>query len=350
MLYDYCTSRNIPYRKTGKLVVANADQQSYVENLHRKAQSLNWPSGLESYSSSPVPTELLSGERARSMEPDLGEDIKTALWVSETGIVDSHAVMSALEKDIEDSGVGDLVYSTHVVRIDRHVDQLAALAPGGNIGEEDGWIVQLTTGDSEEGDGILARRVINAGGLSAVSILNSVLPKGQRMPMYYARGSYASYNGPGIDSISHLIYPCPVAGKKPHGFQSLGTHLTLDLNSRVKFGPDIEWLQPPMDDDEAGEFWTKYLVPDDRRLEEMYLAVKAYLPGVSKEGFQPDYVGIRPKLIPANGGFQDFVIREDFSHANRRRGSSMISLLGIESPGLTSSLAIGRYVVERFIL
>ena len=232
-----------------------------------------------------------------------------------------------------DAEGSEIVYSTKVVRIDPSRD-----GPG--------WVVQLVTGNAEEGDALLARTVINSAGLAAPRILNTILPEEKRIPMYFARGSYASYHGPGIKNVSHLIYPCPHVGKDAHAFASLGTHLTMDLQGKVRFGPDIDWLVPPEGDD-AADFWQQHLVPDDSRLELMYSAVKEYLPGVEFEGFQPDYCGIRPKIVGPGAGFQDFVFRKD--HANGQGEGQLISLLGIESPGLTSSLAIAEYVVDDMI-
>ncbi|KAH9899801.1 NAD dehydrogenase [Cubamyces lactineus] len=331
LLYDRCQAHNIPYRKTGKLIVAQEAQRPYIESLHAKAQKLSWPphSNPAETHSPVLPTTLISGDEARDMEPDLHTNIAAALWSPETGIIDSHTLMESLEKDIADAENSELVYSTKVVRID----------PSRN---EPGWVVQLVTGDAEEGDALLARTVINCAGLTAPLILNSILPESQRLPMYFARGSYASYRGPGVKHISHLIYPCPAVGKDSHAFHSLGTHLTLDLQGKIRFGPDLDWLDPPEDNDP--DFWQKHLVPNDSRLELMYQAVKQYLRNVSQEGFQPDYCGVRPKLVGPEAGFQDFVFRRD--KANGHGDGEMISLLGIESPGLTSSLAIAEYVVE----
>jgi len=349
MLYDRCKRHNIPYRKTGKLVVAQEHQRSYIEDLHSKAMKLKWPMYTPSHRfADPVlPTELLDGAEVRELEPDLSSDIVAALWCPETGIIDSHSLMKSLEKDIVDFG-GELVYSTRVVRVDPYGSPHADAA-------EDGWLIQTVTGDSEKSDAILARTLINALGLSGPLILNSLLPETSRIPMYYARGSYASYHGPGISRISRLIYPCPKTGKTSYGFQSLGTHLTLDLQGRVRFGPDIEWISPlnhPQGETNV-DFWEKHLVPDESRLTELHKAATDYLPAVLLQGMQPDYVGIRPKLVGPQDGFKDFVIRtdylSDFGSGSERRGP-MISLLGIESPGLTSCLAIAEMVVEDLLV
>lgn len=352
MLYERCRKHHIPYRMTGKLVVAKADQRSYIESLHRKSLSIGWPP--RSIPNTPggmaLPTKLLSGEEARSLEPELSRDIAAALWSPQTGIIDSHTLLESLEKDIIDSDGGELVYATRVVRIDPFQPSNMPVGAPRVDPTDYGWVVQTVTGNAKDGDAMLARTLINASGLSSTLLLNSVLPREKRIPFYYARGSYASYNGPGISRVSHLIYPCPEIGENAHAFHSLGTHLTLDLQGKVRFGPDIEWLSPPADDDDAdADFWQSHLIPDETRREEIHHAVTSYLPGVTLEGLQPDYVGIRPKLVSPQAGFQDFVFRTDYSTqilGTGVRAGAMISLLGIESPGLTSSLAIAEYVVE----
>ncbi|OCH87903.1 NAD dehydrogenase [Obba rivulosa] len=345
MLYNHCLKHNIPHRKSGKLIVARRDQRPYIENLHAKAQKIGYPSGLvpPGGPEAAVPTELISGHVALELEPDLNTCIDSALLSPETGIIDTHAYMESLEKDIDESEGGDLAYKTSVVRVD----------PAPSDAGERGWVVQTVTDDAEESDAMLARTLINSSGLSAHLILNSLLPKESRIPMFYARGSYASYRGPGVSRISHLVYPCPDTGKSNFSFQSLGTHLTFDMWGKIRFGPDLDWLTPPGEDEADPDFWNKHLVPDDSKIEVMHQAVRDYLPNVSLEGFQPDYSGIRPKLTGPQGGFQDFVFRTDHPEAfggAARRGEKarrpMISLMGIESPGLTSSLAIAELVVD----
>lgn len=346
LMYDRCQRQNIPYLKAGKLVIAQEDQWPYVEGLYEKSRQLGWPKHFTQYApnSSVLPTRLITGDEARVLEPDISKDITAALWSPETGIVDSHALMENLEKDITESAGGQLVYSTRVVRIDPYKKSELSSA---SSNAEDGWVVQTTTGDAQEGDALFAKTLINASGLSATLILNSLLSESSRIPMYFARGSYAAYSGPGVSNVKHLIYPCPEAGPNKHAFQSLGTHLTLDMHGNVRFGPDLEWISPPsssVDDvsDEAhADFWMDYLVPDESRLEDMCKAVTKYLPNVQREGFRPDYVGIRPKLVTS--GFQDFVIRKDY--ADGVGSGLMVSLMGIESPGLTSCLAIAEHVV-----
>jgi len=218
----------------------------------------------------------------------------------------------------------------------------------------------MITEGSSEPDVVLAKRLINASGLASHHILNSLLPQlkppENRIPIYYARGSYAVYRGPGVGNVKRLIYPVPEQGQK-HAFHSLGTHLTLDMNGNVRFGPDIEWIEPhgitagDSDRPEDIDFWKHHLIPSLNRIPEMHESITRFLPNINPEGLSPDYVGVRPKLMGPGGGFQDFVVREDWSgrwtgsNADKQ-GAQMITLMGIESPGLTSSLAIGEMVIE----
>ena len=345
-------------------MVAQGHQRSYIETLFQKTQQLPWPphSSLDKAAQPVVPARLIDGDEAHALEPDLSKKIVAALLSPETGILDSHSLMESFERDITESEGGELVYSTKVVRVDAHSGSSLSEGHLSLDVAEDGWVVQTVTAGSDECDSLLARTVVNASGLAGPMILNSLLPSDQRIPMYYGRGSYSSYRGPGVSKVSHLIYPCPGAGRSPHAFQSLGTHLTLDLEGNVRFGPDLDWLDPPPIErrDNGAEisdsdFWTNHLVPDQSRLKDMHAAITEYLESISLDGLQPDYCGVRPKLVGPEGGFQDFVFRTDYPQAFssekrvRRTGrdsSPMITLMGIESPGLTSSLAIAEVVVE----
>ncbi|KAF8529158.1 NAD dehydrogenase [Hysterangium stoloniferum] len=364
LLYERCSARNIPHKAVGKLVVAGPHQRGYLNQLVERMKIISTHNGM-----TPVPLELISGAEAREMQPDLSPDIELALHSPQTGIIDSHALIESFEQDIGESEGGELVYSTKVVRIDPYT-----LLASGDGEKAEGWVVQTvtsqgTSGDFDgESDAFLAKVLINASGLNGHLVLNSLLPPERAIPMYYARGSYASYRGPGVGQISKLIYPVPeltsnkVGSSDPSSFQSLGTHLTLDLDGNIRFGPDIEWLTPPLPkttsisedgyvvDEEAIDFWASYLAADDNavHLETIHRAITTYLPNVLVAGLKPDYVGIRPKLVPPKGGFQDFQIRCDSTFNFGGSGNSpMISLLGIESPGLTSCLAIADLVVCR---
>ena len=357
MMYSYCAKHNIPHRRLGKLVIGREEQQhEYLARMHAKAQALrappHWDHSTDPQSTDPqvLLTEILTGDDARERVPQLAREITSALWSPSTGIVDSAALLASLEQDIRDAG-GTIACATRAVRIDYDSDTATAA-------QRPGWVVQTVTGSEENDDGsyadadaTLAPVVINAAGLGATSVLNEILPPSRRIPIYFARGAYAAYRGPDVRGIQHLIYPAgePSAAKSASSFHSLGTHLTLDMAGNVRFGPDIDWLSAPDNAKRDEEVWEPHLSPGEERARSMHPAVLQYLPGVKLEGFQPDYVGIRPKLVPPGAPFQDFVVRTDCAEGSNGR-ALMVSLLGIESPGLTSSLALAEMVVEDILL
>ncbi|BGP16455.1 hypothetical protein JCM10213_003989 [Rhodosporidiobolus nylandii] len=334
LLYERCKQQGIGFRQTGKLVLATADEQvPYLKQLYEKSKLLK-EQGIGD-----VPLEWLSGAEVRAREPDVGEKVVGALLSPKTGIVSSHELMDNLEKEIVDSEAGEVVCGTRVVRVDR-----TELKGGGKRGDgtEDGWVVQTVTDDGTGGEGertaVLARTVINAAGLNAHHILNQILPEDQRLRLHFAKGSYFSYRGPGVENVRTLLYPCPEHNASLSG---LGTHLTLSMSNEVRFGPDVEWLEPPVEDGEdVTDFWENKLAVTEERMEMAVNEVKKFLPGVKTEGFSPDYSGIRPKLSKKGETAVDFSITHP--------APAFISLQGIESPGLTSSLAIAE-LVERMV-
>jgi L-2-hydroxyglutarate oxidase LhgO len=259
-----------------------------------------------------VPTRFISLQEAWKREPTVRA--KVGVLESETtGIVDSHGLMSWLEGKILDSG-GDIAFHTAVTGIE-------ALPHGG-------YTIHTCSDDGTTSDPITTETLINSGGLSAIAISNMILPPGRQHKPFYAKGTYFSYSGSG-PKPSTLLYPAPSPG---HG--GLGTHLTLDLSNppRVRFGPDVEWVDDPTD-----------LKPNESRLEAALDDIEKYLPGLQRDRVEVDYCGIRPKLgkggsVVGGTGFIDFYIKEEEGFPG------FVNLLGIESPGLTSSLAIGEYV------
>ncbi|EPQ27621.1 uncharacterized protein PFL1_04759 [Pseudozyma flocculosa PF-1] len=401
LIYQRCQRLGIPYKQTKKLVVGGDYAQPYLAKLKQHCDSLGPLS---------PPTRLLSGDEARQLEPDLADSIGCALLSERTGIVSSHELMASLERELLDAENAEIVYDTRVVRVD---PSRASSSPSssssslgakrGTDGSRQGWVVQTVTSDagtSSDSDALLAKVVVNSSGLNGPMVLNSLLgsmgSQEPLIPMWYAKGNYASYKGPGTRNVEHLIYPVPDTRKGTHAHTSLGTHLTLDLDGNVRFGPDTEWLSPPAPssssysssssldavDEDHIDFWRKSLTVSESRLPTMYSQITEYLPHISRDGLAPDYAGIRPKLIgPGQGGFMDFTFlwhrsgdlgsqhlwqhapgtgpaspttttattpppvgRHHVQAPSEGSGGAMISLLGIESPGLTSSLAIGEYV------
>lgn len=153
----------------------------------------------------------------------------------------------------------------------------------------------------------------------------------QAVALHYCKGNYFAYKGPGA-SVRRLVYPAPAPD-----LAGLGTHLTLSLNGDIRFGPDVEWLQPPVNsEDEDPDWWSRHLTPPDDRLDQVFQAVASYLPGVARNGFSADYSGIRPKRLGEGQGPSDFLIDIPID--------GFVNLLGLESPGLTASLAIAEHV------
>lgn len=266
--------------------------------LHKHATSLG------------VPTRLVGCEEARRREPDI--QARAGIVESEwTGIIDSHALMTVLLSDFEDRG-GDVALGTAVTRIERDGSSYRIFA------SSDG-------GQTE--DSITAETLINSAGLYACHIQNMLLPPSRHRTPYYAKGTYFSYSASRPGPINTLVYPAPGA---VHG--GLGTHLTLDMANRIRFGPDVEWVPDATD-----------LVPNPSRLPEALEQIRRYLPGIDPSAISLDYCGIRPKLRPAeHREFQDFVIQKEDGF------DGFVNLLGIESPGLTSALAIAEEV-ERLL-
>jgi L-2-hydroxyglutarate oxidase LhgO len=296
MLYAYCDARGIPHRRCGKLIVA-ADA-SETDALTRTA-ALARENGVEDL-------VLLSGDEARAMESALA--CVAALHSPSTGIVDSHSYMLALRGDAEEAGAS---FAFHAPLLRAHA--------------EDGRIV-LEVGGAEPMQ-IACRTLINAAGLNAPNLARNIegMPKDKVPKAYFAKGSYFSCatHAP----FSRLIYPAPGHGNH------LGIHLTLDLAGQPRFGPDIEWL--PIENAED----INYTV-DPKRGERFYAAIRRYWPQLPDGALIPAYSGVRPKIVPPEIAAQDWVFQGPDEHGV----AGLINLFGIESPGLTSSLAIADHV------
>jgi len=303
MMYDLFKKQNIPYRNSGKWILAQ-DQQQHETLLktHEFASSIG------------VPTHFVSLSEAHEREPDVCVN-EAVLESPTTGIIDSHTYMSYLESDFQSKG-GDLACHTTVTAVE-------PLASGSQ-----GYRIDTTSSSSSETSSITTETLINSAGLAAVPLSNSILPSSRHVKPLYAKGSYYAYSVPS-PRPKILVYPAPTTGAA-----GLGIHLTMDMTGAIRFGPDVEWVDDPSD-----------LSVNEARLGPALDEIQAYLPSIQREKVTLDYAGIRPKLgkgsAVAKGkgdGFSDFVIRKEEGF------HGFINLLGIESPGLTSSLAIGDMV------
>ena len=297
-LYAYCERTGVAYRRCGKLIVATHEAQREALHAIEAAARANGVHDLR----------WLGREEARAIEPSL--ECVAALESPSTGIIDSHGLMLALQGDFESAG-GMLALCSPVM--------------GGQIDHSGSQPQPIRLEiDGEEPMELLARRVINSAGLYAQSVAASLrgLDPASIVPGRYAKGNY--YSLAGRAPFSRLIYPVP-----EHG--GLGVHLTLDLGNQARFGPDVEWI-----DD------IDYRV-DPARADAFYAAIRAYWPALPDGALQPGYAGIRPKITVDGTVGGDFVIQDASTHGV----AGLINLYGIESPGLTASLAIADEVVRR---
>jgi L-2-hydroxyglutarate oxidase LhgO len=290
MLYRYCAEHGVPHARTGKLIVA-VDQAEISTLAKIKEQGdLNGVDDLV----------WLTGDAAMALEPLL---VCTAAVLSpSSGIVDSHQLMLALEGDLEDAG-GLVVLNAPV-----------------EAGEVRNTGIRLSVGGAAPMQ-LQARTVINAAGLGAMDLARALkgLPPQHAAPLWFAKGNYFRLTGKA--PFSRLIYPIPVPG-------GLGTHMTLDLAGRARFGPDVEWVDR-----------LDYAV-DPRRGDKFYDDIRRYWPDLPDGALAPDYAGIRPKLGAAGAPALDFRIDGPAQHGV----PGLVNLFGIESPGLTSCLAIADHV------
>jgi L-2-hydroxyglutarate oxidase LhgO len=289
ILYAYCSERAIAHRRCGKLIVATSQEQvPLLRSLVEKAAA----NGVDDL-------VLLNREQARQLEPAL--DCLAAVHSPSTGIVDSHGLMLALQGDLENAG-GVVAFNSPLAR--------ARVTPRG---------IEL---EARDGTQLRARAVVNAAGVPAPTLarrfegLDARYVPGE----YYAKGNYFTLAG--RSPFSRLIYPVPEAA-------GLGVHLTVDLGGQAKFGPDVQWVDSPDD-----------LGVDAARSDAFYAEVRKYWPGLPDGALQAGYAGIRPKISAPGEAARDFVIQGPDTHGV----PGLVNLFGIESPGLTSSLAIAAHV------
>ena len=298
-LYDYCAAHGVEAHRCGKLVVAVDDHEAAATPALLK-RALN--NGVEG-------CRLVDGAEARRLEPALSPEVRVAIHSETSGLFDSHGYFLALQGEFEDRG-GALAFNSPAVR-----------------GEvlKDGIEIE-TGGDSPAR--IKARTVINAAGHHALRVSRMIAggPRYAGLNMHWVKGSY--FIASGRAAFARLIYPM-------HNQATQGLHLAIDLGGRTRLGPDAEWLAdgagPPFD----------YGV-DPARAEHFYREVRRYWPGLKDGALTPDYSGVRPKIVARGEPSADFLI----DGPNRHGVPGLVNLIGIESPGLTSSLAIGEMIAD----
>ncbi|HEX7080076.1 MAG TPA: NAD(P)/FAD-dependent oxidoreductase [Gammaproteobacteria bacterium] len=292
-LYRYCAEKGIAHRRCGKVIVAVDDEQEPRLDALRATAAANGVADLRRLDSSEL----------EALEPAVVG--VSGLLSPSTGIVDSHGFMLALQGDLERAG-------GHVALRSELID-----------GRVDGGRLRLRIATDGEITEIDAACVVNAGGLHAEKVARSIRGLGGSAPsVRYAKGNYFLYAG--ASPFRHLVYPLPEPG-------GLGIHATLDLAGRTRFGPDVEWTER-----------IDYAL-DASRAERFYAAVRRYWPALPDGGLTPGYVGVRPKLSGPGEPPADFDIRVEGDSG----GPRLVHLFGIESPGLTASLAIAEHVRER---
>ena len=291
-LYAYCREHGVAHRNCGKLIVAtSAEEDAKLAGIKARAEA----NGVEGM-------RVLGHAEAVALEPNLR--CTSALLSSVTGIIDSHAYMLALQGDAENAGAVCVFHSP----------VLGARARGGGVEVDVGGAEPIT---------LRCRLLVNSAGLHAPSVARAIvgMPPDRIPTAYYAKGNYFTLAG--RSPFSRLIYPVPVPG-------GLGVHLSIDLGGQARFGPDVEWIEG-----------IDYTV-DPARAEKFYAAVRRYWPDLRDGALQPGYSGIRPKIVPPSVASQDFVIQGPRTHGV----AGLINLFGIESPGLTASLALADFVAE----
>jgi len=293
MLYAYCAERSVAHQRLGKLIVATTPEQVLaLDGIMAKAAA----NGVHDL-------QKLTTAQAQALEPALSCD--AALLSPSTGVIDSHGLMLALQGDMENAG-----------------GLLALVSPVQHIGLQHGTATHPICVTTQDGTELACKVLVNAAGLNAVAIARGMdgLDKSLLPQAHYAKGNYFTLAGRA--PFSRLIYPVPEKA-------GLGVHLTLDLGGQAKFGPDVQWVEDPAD-----------LQVDPRRGDAFYAEVRKYWPGLAEGALQAGYAGMRPKINAPHEAAADFLIQGPAEHGV----PGLVNLLGIESPGLTSSLAIAAQV------
>ena len=297
-LYQFCTDHDVAYRRCGKLIVATEEEEiSALERLKLKAHE----NGV-------MDIHEFIGADIKHIEPHV--TAVAALYTPITGIIDSHEFMLRLKQFAVSNGAM-FAFQTEVVGLE--------VVHGG----------YRVDGKSTDGDvySLKSPVVINAAGLQSDHVARMLGIEDQDYRLHYCKGDYFRVSDRHRGAVKRLIYPVP----NPH-LTGLGVHATIDLSGGIKLGPDTTYLHSRV---------LEYAVSEDKR-DEFFEAGRRYLPFLEKEDLMPDQSGIRPKLQGPGDDIRDFLIREE----SDRGLSGFVNLIGIESPGLTSALAIAHRVGE----
>jgi L-2-hydroxyglutarate oxidase LhgO len=290
LLYEYCVAHGVPHRRSGKLIVATEERQlDDLGNIQEKAHA----NGV---------TDVVWMTRAQALALESELHCVAALYSPSTGIIDSHALMLAYLGDAQAHGAMLALRS----RLDKVVIREGSF--------------ELHVAGSEP---IRCALLVNCAGLTAPSLARRTegLPQERIPEERYAKGNY--YSLARRSPFSRLVYPVPEPG-------GLGVHVTLDLAGQARFGPDVEWVERIAYD------------VDPRRAEGFYAAIRRYWPGLPDGALLPGYSGIRPKTAGPGAPAPDFLLQGPAAHGV----AGLVQLFGIESPGLTSSLALADLVVR----
>ncbi|HPD34405.1 MAG TPA: NAD(P)/FAD-dependent oxidoreductase [Bacteroidota bacterium] len=298
LLYEWCGKYNVPHKRLGKYIVAVDDAD--IENLHHLFE--------QGRKNGVADLQLISSEELSKVESNI--IAREAIFSPNTGIIDSHSLMQSFENYAINHSV-DIIYN-------HTVEQIQKIADGYNLS------VKSTDGDIFNISSLI---VINSAGLDSDKIAASagIDIEKNHYQLHYCRGHYFRVAPSKSKLVKHLIYPAPAKN-----WVGLGIHITPDLAGMLKLGPDTMYLPENKQD---------YTIPEELK-EKFYESVKRFFPQLELQDLTPDQAGIRPKLQGPNDGFRDFIIKNE-----RDLGlPNLINLIGIDSPGLTSCIAIAKYV------
>ena len=296
LLYDYCRKYDVPFKRCGKLIVATSPDEIPILDGIRKTAIGNGVDDLE----------ILDKSRIAEMEPSVYA--LQAIFSPSTGIVDTHSLMKRYETNTMNNG-GNIVYASEVTGI-RKISN--------------GYEITLLDSDNNNYT-FTSRIVINSGGLTSDLISGMAGINDDSLKIFFCKGEYFRLNPPKNRLISRLVYPVPV-----HNLEGIGIHVTVDMGGGVKLGPDVTYLESNNYD---------YTVTPSKQ-ESFLKSVRKFLPFLEYDDLSPEMAGIRPKIQKPGDPVRDFYIEEE----SDRGKPGFINLIGIESPGLTSSLAIANYV------